>query len=391
MSWTSRERVIAAIEHREGDRVPIDITPLYDFYINLKKYLGMDVQEEVKPNSAMEVVPHPAVLKKLGVDLISVKLGSPHKIKTDQSNSANKKDEWGLEYCKVSQPGGGHYMEVVEHPFAEATLDDLKDYPWPIPDLPGRGEGAEKSARQFYENTDLGIIGRFGGPVLELAGYLMGLEKFMMRSVTDPEFVGALLDKITEIQIALDRIGLEATAKYIQIFKVSGEDLGMQTGPLYSPRMFKEIFLPRLKRRWQAARKYLDDANPSVKIMLHSCGSVRKFIPDLVAAGIQILDPVQPHAAGMDSFELKRDFGRDLTFHGGVDIQQVLPFGTTREVEDEVRLRLRAFAPGGGYILSPSHNIQADTPPTNIVSMCQAAQRFGQFPIEHLDTKKEIN
>jgi uroporphyrinogen decarboxylase len=189
------------------------------------------------------------------------------------------------------------------------------------------------------------------------------------------------LDKITDIAMALDRIGLEATAKYLQIFKASGDDFGMQTGPLYSPQTFQTLFLPRLRRRWRAVREYLDQVNPDVKFMFHSCGGIRPLIPDLIDIGLQILDPVQPLAAGMDSAELKRDFGDRLTFHGGVDEQQVLPSGSQEDVEAEVRRCLRAFGPGGGYILAPSHYVQADTPPANIVAMCRAAQRYGQYPI----------
>jgi uroporphyrinogen decarboxylase len=116
--------------------------------------------------------------------------------------------------------------------------------------------------------------------------------------------------------------------------------------------------------------------------MLHSCGSIRPYIPDLIDAGIQVLDPVQPLAANMDSRELKRDFGTRLAFHGGIDIQQVLPFGSEADVEQEVHSRIQAFAPGGGYILAPSHAIQADVPPANIVAMCRAAVKHGQYPLK---------
>jgi uroporphyrinogen decarboxylase len=146
--------------------------------------------------------------------------------------------------------------------------------------------------------------------------------------------------------------------------------------------MFRRLFMPYFNRRWQAARQYLDQVNPSVKLMLHSCGSVRKLIPDLIGAGIQVLDPIQPRAAGMDSFELKQEFGSQLTFHGGVDIQEVLPFGTVEEVEAEVKMRIKALAPGGGYLLSTSHFIQSDTPPANIVAMCRAVHKHGQYPLE---------
>jgi len=275
-------------------------------------------------------------------------------------------------------------MEAVLNPLADATVDDLDKYPWPDPDLPGRGEAAEQDAQRLFEDTDLAIMGRFGGPIIETAFQMMGVEKWMMRVVTDPEFCAALLDRITDIQIKLDRIGLEATGKYLQIFKASGDDLGMQTGPLYSPRMFKNLFLPRLRRRWQAARDCLDRVNPSARLLFHSCGSVRVFINDLLDIGLQILDPVQPRAAHMAPAELKNEFGDRLTFHGGVDEQHVLPFGSEEDIRHEVRTRIAELAPGGGYILCPSHYIQADTPPASVVAMCKAAHEYGQYPVQRM-------
>jgi uroporphyrinogen decarboxylase len=226
------------------------------------------------------------------------------------------------------------------------------------------------------------VVGRFGGTIIEAAIHLLGFENWLVRATTEPEFAGVLLDKITDVQIALDRVGLEAAGKYIQIYKASGDDLGMQTGPLYSPKMFRQLILPRLRRRWQAARDCLCQIKPSVQIMFHSCGGIRPFITDLIDAGVQILDPVQPRAAGMDSAELKQEFGERLTFHGGVDEQQVLPFGSEDDVIDEVKRRIRDYAPGGGYILAPSHYVQADTPPASLVAMCRAAQRYGRYPID---------
>jgi uroporphyrinogen decarboxylase len=302
MKWTSRERVIAAINHIEADRVPINIIPLHDFYINLKAFLGIIVQEEVKPSLSMEVVPHPQVLKQLGVDIIRVKMSVPKRPLAQDLAEGYASDEWGVVYKRVNQPGGGSYFEVVQSPLCDATLDDLEKYPWPDSTLPGVGEMVEKNAKSLYENTDLALMGRFGGPIIELPIYLMGMQKWMVRTVTDPKFAAALLDKITDVQIAYDRVGLEASAKYLQIFRASGEDLGTQTSTLYSPRMFKELILPRLKRRWQADREIIDRMNPSVKIMLHSCGGIRPFIQDMIDGGIQILDPVQPKARGMDSF-----------------------------------------------------------------------------------------
>lgn len=272
-------------------------------------------------------------------------------------------------------------MVGFDHPLADATLDDLERYPWPDASAPGKGEATEAEAKRLYEDTDLALVGRFGGPIVQTAIYLMGFQCWLERASSEPEFAGVLLDKITDIAIQLDRVGLEATAKYIQIFKVSGDDFGMQMGPLYSPKMFRELILPRLERRWRAAREYLDRTNPRVQMMFHSCGGIRPLIGDLVNIGMQILDPVQPRATGMDSAELKAEFGERLTFHGGVDEQQVLPFGTIADVQQEVRLRLQAFGQGGGYILAPSHYVQADTAPENLVAMCEAAKEYGLYPL----------
>ena len=250
-----------------------------------------------------------------------------------------------------------------------------------MPDLPGRGEEAEKNAKALFEDTEFAILGRFGGAITETALYLLGMENWMIRLASDPDFIEALLTKITDFEIALDRIGLEATAKYLQIFKASGEDLGMQTGPMYSMKMFKNQLLPHLKRRFQAARKYLDSVNPSVKIMLHSCGSISKFLPDLIESGIDIIDPIQPHAAAMNSAFLKENFGDKLSFHGGIDIQHVLPFGTKEEIEAEVKTRMSDLGPGGGYILAPAHNVQADVKPENIIHMINAVKKFGFYPL----------
>jgi uroporphyrinogen decarboxylase len=382
MSWTSRERVIAAINHKEPDRVPIDFNPLRDFYLNLKNYLGIQIDETIKPNMAMEVIPHPEVLKSMGVDVISVKLSGGNGKKPPVHSNGLVEDAWGVIYKPVVQPGGGMYYETVFSPLAELTPEMVENYPWPDPDEPGRMEATAANAKDLYENTEFALVGRFGGPIIEMATYLMGFEKWMVTAASDPDLAGLILDKITDVQMGLDRVGLEAAGKYLQIFKASGEDYGAQNGPLYSIRMFRNLLLPRLRRRVEAARKTLSEINPECKIMLHSCGSIRKFLPDLIEAGIQIIDPVQPLAAEMDSIELKRDFGNKLSFHGGVDIQKVLPFGTETEVIAETRKRIKAFGPGGGYILSSSHNVQADTPPANFMTMVKAAHEFGVYPIQ---------
>jgi len=291
-------------------------------------------------------------------------------------------DAWGVGRRRVRLPTGGTLYEAVYHPLASATLDDLENYPWPDPFSDAMAESTEAHAKWMYENTDLALIGRFGGTIIEQAIDLMGFEKWLATTVMDREFAGALLDKITEIAIKGDRLGLEAAGKYLQIFKVSGDDLGMQDRTLYSPRIFRELLLPRLRRRWQAARRYIDKhLDPSMPLMFHTDGSIRPFIPDMIEAGIRVLNPIQPACAGMEPCALKRDFGDILVFHGGIDIQSVLPFGTAEEIRAAVKKAIKCLAPGGGYILSPSHFVQSDTSPESIIAMTEAAHEFGQYPI----------
>jgi uroporphyrinogen decarboxylase len=204
-----------------------------------------------------------------------------------------------------------------------------------------------------------------------------------MGLASEPEFIDTLLGHVTDVFIQFDRVGLQATAKYIQIFKVSGEDLGSQNAPLYSMNMFKEQLLPHLARRWKAARMYLDGANREVKIMLHSCGSIRQYIPYLIKNNIDILDPVQPLAHDMASRELKKEFGTDIVFHGGVDIQYALSQGSKEEILEETKNRICDYGPGGGFILSTSHNVQADVPPENYMTMIEGLKKWGNYPIDN--------
>jgi len=363
----SRERVQAAINHQPPDRVPLDLNPTLTAYKNLKRHLGLHIENDLVVNNAMEVIPHPDVLAALGVDVISVKL--PGGIDASVELPERLRDAWGIEYRLVRQSVGMHY-EAIGHPLADATLADLNSYPWPRPRLGGTIDALHQHARQLYEQTDLALMGRFGAPILEIAAFLLGMENWYIRLAQDQEFIRALLDRISAIVTDYDLAGIEAAGEYLQIFKVSGEDLGTQNGLMFSPKVFHEVLLPPLQHRWDTVREHINRVNASAKIMLHSCGAIRPLIPDLIEAGIDILDPVQPLAHGMEAAGLKADFGDRLVFHGGIDVQRLLPHGTPDEIVGRVQQCLTDFqGHRGGLILAPSHNVQADVPPENLVAM----------------------
>ncbi len=365
MTMTSRQRVSAAISQQPPDIVPIDLNVTVQAYQSLLEHLGLAMPDDYSVNGAMEIIPDADVLARLGVDLISVKFPSSS---TGMPESFT--DGWGITRKRV-----GNYYESVTHPLCDALIDDLESYDWPK--LPGEKKmlQLESHAEKIYNETELALVGRFGGPVLELAADLLGMEQWYMRLLTEKEFILRLLNIITDICTEYDLAGIQACGKYLQIMKVSGEDFGVQNATMYSPEVFNEMLLPVLRKRWAKVRQKLQDVGSEAKIMLHSCGSISCFIQALIDAGIDILDPVQPLAKGMEPEKLKGQFGDKIVFHGGVDIQQLLPNGSAEEVYQGTVKCLEGFgADKGGFILSPAHSVQADVPPQNIIAMIEAVK-----------------
>lgn len=355
-------------------------------YERLRAALGLPPEENLRASAFTEVTPHPEVLQTLGIDLTFIKLHKPSNwIAPEPREDGLAFDEWGVGRQRVQVDEGVYLNEVAYSPLQEATIEDLAGYPWPDPHDPGRTSDLDDEARRLYESTDLAIMGRFGGTILEQAAYLRGWEQWLMDLLINQDFARELMDIIVEIQIALDLAGIAAAGKYLSIFKLSGEDFGMQDRPLFSMKVWEDLVLPVMRRRWGAARTALEEYAPHVKLMLHSDGAIRPFIPDIIASGVDILDPIQPIVPGMDLYELKHDFGDELVFHGGVDTQGLLPFGTPGQVREAVIRCMDALGHGGGYILAPVHNVQADVPPENIIAMCETVKTSGSYPLPDHD------
>jgi uroporphyrinogen decarboxylase len=204
-----------------------------------------------------------------------------------------------------------------------------------------------------------------------LSFYLRGLEQGLMDLAAQPELSEALAERITEWYITFWDWALAQVGEFPDVVQMEG-DLGQQDGPMFSPRLFRQIYQPRLRRVIEAIKR-----RTRAKVLLHACGSVYWAIPDLIEAGVDVLNPVQVNAAEMDTARLKREFGRDLCFWGGGCDTILLQRGTPAEVDGEVKRRIADLGPGGGYVFGSIHNIAAGVPPENIVAMFRAAQRYG--------------
>lgn len=378
---TSRERVMMALAHREPDRVPFDCQFGWGAYNRLRDHLGYRPAREVLPGSPGLTVRLPVdLMQQLNIDLYFVGLYAGSQTTPFEAGMPSYVDEWGIGYRRLDGAYGFSY-EAVEHPLAGAGIDDLADYPWPDPRDPARVAGLAERCRALYEDTDFALVGRFNTPIFEQAFMLRGFEQFLLDTALDPDFACALLDKTAEIAVGMLEAGFEACGRYIQIIRLAGDDMGHQQGTILSPRMFRSLIKPRFARLYRRARDLLDGVNPGGKIMAHTDGDVYALIPDYIEMGLDVLNPVQPHVTNMDHTRLKREFGDRLSFHAAIDIQRLMPFGTPEEVKQGAGATMRTLGPGGGYILAPTHYLQPDVPPENIIALRDAVLEHGHYPL----------
>ncbi|HTP01506.1 MAG TPA: uroporphyrinogen decarboxylase family protein, partial [Anaerolineales bacterium] len=249
-------------------------------------------------------------------------------------------------------------------------------YRWPRPDPPLLNAQLGEKARHLYETTDFALVGSavIGGGIFEQPARVMGLQNFLMALVSEPAFADRLMERITDIYIESCNNYLDCVGPYIQVFTY-WDDVAGQNGWLINPALYRRVIKPKQRRLVEAIKR-----KTGAKLFYHSCGASRDLIPDLIDIGFDILNPVQVSAKGMDTRELKAEFGRDIVFWGGgVDTQRVLPFGKPQEVVDEVRRRIDDLAPGGGFVFAAVHNIQALVPVENIVAAFDAALKYGCY------------
>ena len=379
---TPRQRVIAALNHEEPDYVPLDLgtggssSPVPEAYAALAACFGVTSPARPVPHMLRLSTVDETILRALRIDTRPVYMKPVRKGVRPCSRDDHFYDDWGIMWRDVDT-GAAIYRELAETPLASATIEDLDRYPWwPDPLDADRYEGLQEEAERLFLETDYALVGcpGFNG-VWERAWYLCGFERMLAGVVQDTAFVHAVLRRVTDLcKLALGRY-LDLVGPYIQVIKM-GDDLGAQNGPLMSPSTYRAIVKPYHRELFDLVHR-----RTRARIFLHTCGSVYRLLPDLIDAGVEVLNPVQVTAAGMDTRRLKAEFGDRLSFMGAIDTQHVLPFGTQEEVRREVERRIADLAPGGGYILAPVHNVQADVPPLNLVTMYRHARDVGGYPL----------
>lgn len=413
---TKRERVVCAISHREPDKVPIDLGAMRSTgitamaYSNLKKYLGIAAGQTYVYDVVQQLAqPEMPILDLVEADVIDLGRaflieekdwkdfvlpdGLPAKIPSYANLEPDGAGGWlaksGDGTVIGAMPKGAFYLSQSYFPLLDwdgrdpARLDKLPGLmnnvtwaafpapPWHKPLSRDHLADIRQRAKQLYETTDYAIMAAFGGNLLEWGQYLCRIDRFLEDLIDNPKKAETILDKLTEIHLENIEKFLDAIEGYVQVIQM-GDDLGTQLASQISPQMYRRFFKPRHKQIYERVRK-----RKGIHLFLHSCGSIADLLPDLIETGVEIINPVQTSAAGMDPERLKREFGKDLTFWGGgCDTQRVLPQGTEDEINKHVRRRMEIFAPGGGFVFTQIHNILPNVPPQNIMAMVGAAKTY---------------
>ena len=380
----SRERVLRAINHEIPDRVPIDLggfqTGIHrDAYSQLVGLLGYDEEIVILDPVQQIVRPSERVLERFRVDIRYVCAHGPESFKggIEMNQRGGRlwhdlRDEFGVVWSMPDDEP--NYMDISHHPLAEATVEELADYPFPKGGDPTRFTGVREEALRLRRETPYALCTGISGVVYETCWYMRGLERWFEDLLTNQPFCEALIDQILKYWIDFETGFMAAVGDIVDVVMI-GDDLSGQSGPLFSPALYRKIVKPRQK----ALVQYLKPLTRA-KIWYHTCGDCWEYIPDLIDNGIDILNPVQIGLRKMEPTSLKNRFGRNLVFWGGgIDAQHILPFASPDLIKDHVRKNLAAFMPGGGYVFNNVHNIQKGVPPENIVALFDAAFEFGTY------------
>ncbi|MFH1927840.1 MAG: uroporphyrinogen decarboxylase family protein [Chloroflexota bacterium] len=374
-----RERVRRALNHEEPDRVPLDlggrVTSIHqEEYQRLVDRLGISTTYQVDPFYSV-TNPDFRVLERLGVDFYYLFLKAPEYVRAKENPDGTYDNEWSITVKKVEI-----HSQRITHPLQNAIPSDLDDFPWPDPNRPERAIGLREKARNLYEQTDYALVAApVNGGLFEFGQHLRSMAEFMMDLMINKDFANALLDRLMDVHLGLWDTFLAEVGEYIEIAQIA-DDFGTQNSLLISPTLFREFFKPRYKYMIDFIKN-----RTNAKVFLHCDGAIFDLIDDFIEMGVDVLNPLQPTAHGMDPARIKSAYGEHLAFHGAIDNQQLLPKGSVEEVRQAVKHVIDALAPGGGYILAAAHIIEPDVPVENVLAMFDTAREYGSYPIRSSD------
>jgi len=386
MAMTSRERVLAAINHEEPDRVPIVIgasnaTSLKAKpYRRLKSLSGIQAEEHFLYDwpELGTIAPDEATLLRLRSDVRGVLDRLPQAVyQQNQERPAHSPfiDDWGIGQVEYEPDV---WFPSIHPMVAATTLEDIAAYPWPDMNDPYRVAHVRQQARHLAQDNQFAILAT---PwllfPLERAIAMQGMEAFFSNLVSNRDFATALLEKIASLCKTLMGHFLQELGDYVDIIKI-GDDLGMQTGLLISPRMYRQVLKP-------IHADYIEfiKERTNAKVFFHTDGDVSDLVEDFIEIGVDILNPIQTSAGKMADLEaLKKSCGRRICFCGAIDTFRVLPYATPEQVRQEVRRVIKILGPGGGYLLATVHTILDEVPGENILAMVDAVEEYGYYPLK---------
>ena len=380
-TMTPRDRVRTTLNHQEPDRVPVALGGSANHLTEQRFELLEDHfgTERIPRRTLVGFYTTPdynPVLEKLGTDFRYIHIRPPaNYISNSLIGEFNQFiDEWGLTHRIM-----GGYYDMHGSPLGEdLTREKIDNFPWPDPYDPVRMVGVKEEVEDLYNKTDYSIVAHrpVYGNLWEFARLMVGMENALMMTILDLDLFDYLIGKLAEVLDGFYDVFLKVVGPYVDVIELA-EDLGTNSGPMFDPSVYKKVIKPRHKKSIEMYKKLA----PGAKVMLHCDGAIRKFMPDLIDAGFDILNPIEGHLPGMDPVGLKKDFGKDMVFQGGVDVKNVLNHGTIEDVRKEVRLRIEQMAVGGGYVLAPAHNFSNDIPLENMLAFFEAGQELGNYPL----------
>ncbi len=383
MTMTHRERVVKALNHEPTDRVPIDFgggpaTQIHpDAYEKLLSYLGFDPEEEVEgadveggQGEGQVIIPSEKILQYFDIDVRGVSVGAPDGMPVEPLDSLSYRDEWGAIWRKAHTRAPYINFEGPLQALTDPTPAAIETIDWPDPGDSGRIRGLRERTQKLRDETDYAIVLSLGNTTFALSQRLRGFTELLEDLILNRPFADAWMERVTDVVCGIADAAVAEVGDLVDGVSTA-DDMGIQTQAFMRPRLYRDLVKPHHRRLVETVHRHTD-----AKVILHSDGAVHELLPDMIDAGIQVLNPVQVNADGMDAGMLKREYGKDLSFWGGMDTQIVLPFGSPEDVREEVRRRVGGLGAGGGYVLASVHNILAEVKPENIVAMYETAREL---------------